>query len=520
MPSHGGKKAPLQRTGGLIIAILVDTWQRSKGMVQKRKLGNSAARKGPNRHLAWLNDPAKDAARERIRALFRDLRVVSSNWHTLSKDAAIQRIPALSGGWSFVSGSWHPDFDPHTRADFGEFRGDRGPLPAHQNELWRLSADTSFRRRPLSLVDCFLCGSPIQARMVGIAGHGHRTAMLGRCSISLESWARCPPHYGVQLRKMVLREIRAPKILQLEVQREGVSVNPGVERISTRQGSGVLLAAQEQECEVKGRVKRWRSISAAEIYWYKFNFDGEAIRESTRQTNQHTARQMEAAHRTSLAKGEVGIRERKVVPTLAEFISERFEPWAEASTAPKTWLDYYRPGIRTLLRYMPLAGLRLDEITSEKAADFAAWRQSAGLQVSSINSVLQVLRRITRLAVQWGAIEAAPSIKMIPGERHREHVVKFDEEARYLGVAAEPLASVTAVLIDTGMRPDECYRLRWESVTWTNGRNGTILVTHGKTSAARRVLPLSIRVRNILHDRWETAGSPIEGWVWTAPTLS
>src|SRR6266496_1284464 len=124
MPSHGGKKAPLQRTGGLIIAILVDTWQRSKGMVQKRKLGNSAARKGPNRHLAWLNDPAKDAARERIRALFRDLRVVSSNWHTLSKDAAIQRIPALSGGWSFVSGSWHPDFDPHTRADFGEFRGD------------------------------------------------------------------------------------------------------------------------------------------------------------------------------------------------------------------------------------------------------------------------------------------------------------------------------------------------------------------------------------------------------------
>src|SRR6266496_1122821 len=125
MPSHGGKKAPLQRTGGLIIAILVDTWQRSKGMVQKRKLGNSAARKGPNRHLAWLNDPAKDAARERIRALFRDLRVVSSNWHTLSKDAAIQRIPALSGGWSFVSGSWHPDFDPHTRADFGEFRGDK-----------------------------------------------------------------------------------------------------------------------------------------------------------------------------------------------------------------------------------------------------------------------------------------------------------------------------------------------------------------------------------------------------------
>ena len=47
------------------------------------------------------------------------------------------------------------------------------------------------------------------------------------------------------------------------------------------------------------------------IYWYKFTFNGEAIRESTRQTNQHTARQMESAHRASLAKGEVGIREKK-----------------------------------------------------------------------------------------------------------------------------------------------------------------------------------------------------------------
>src|ERR1017187_4388900 len=232
-----------------------------------------------------------------------------------------------------------------------------------------------------------------------------------------------------------------------------------------------------------------------QVYWYKFTFNGEAIRESTRQKNQHTARQMEAAHRASLAKGEVGIREKKAVPTLADFISQRFEPWAAASTSAKTWLDYYRPGLRTIQGYKPLANLRLNEITSEKAADFAAWRQSAGLQVSSVNSSLQVLRRITRLAVEWGAIELAPSIKMLPRERHREHVVTFEEEVRYLAAAPAPLASVAAILIDTGTRPDECYRLQWESVTWTNGRHGTILVTHGKTAAARRVLPLSQRAR-------------------------
>ena len=204
-----------------------------------------------------------------------------------------------------------------------------------------------------------------------------------------------------------------------------------------------------------------------QIYWYKFTFNGEAIRESTRQKNQHTARQMEAAHRASLAKGEVGIREKKTAPTLGDFIAQRIEPWAEASTSAKTWIDYYRPGLRTIQAYKPLASRRLNEITTESAADFAAWRQSAGLQVSSVNSSLQVLRRTMRLAAEWGVIEVAPSIKMLPGERHREHVVTFEEEARYLAAASEPLASVAAILIDTGTRPDECYCLLWESVTWT-----------------------------------------------------
>lgn len=130
---------------------------------------------------------------------------------------------------------------------------------------------------------------------------------------------------------------------------------------------------------------------------------GELLRHSTKQGNDRVARQMEAAHRTSLAKGEVGIREKKAAPTVAEFIAQRFEPWAEASTSPKTWVDYYRPGIRVLLAYKPLTGIRIDEVTSEKAADFAAWRQSSGLQVSSVNSSLQVLRRVLRLAARVGS---------------------------------------------------------------------------------------------------------------------
>jgi hypothetical protein len=44
------------------------------------------------------------------------------------------------------------------------------------------------------------------------------------------------------------------------------------------------------------------------VYWYKFMWQGEVIRESTKQGNQNTARNMESAHRTALANGLVGIR--------------------------------------------------------------------------------------------------------------------------------------------------------------------------------------------------------------------
>jgi len=179
---------------------------------------------------------------------------------------------------------------------------------------------------------------------------------------------------------------------------------------------------------------------------------------------------------------------------------------------------FLKVGVHAINEYRPLANMGLDEITSEMAAEFAAYRQAQGRKVSTVNSSLRVLRRILGLAVEWGTLQSAPKIKKLPGERHREHVVSFDEEAKYLAVASEPLGSVATVLADTGMRPEECFRLRWEAITWVDGRHGTLLVTHGKTAAARRVLPMTPRVRTILEIRWQHAGKPAEGWVWPAPT--
>ncbi len=285
------------------------------------------------------------------------------------------------------------------------------------------------------------------------------------------------------------------------------------------------MAIYKRGCDKKGpneTCSKCGERGSCGVYWYKFMWQGKLIRESTHQGNDKVARNMESAHRTSLAKGEVGIREKKIIPTLKQFCDTRIEPWAKAtfeSTTRKSW-HWYRTGMRTLKLYKPLADSPLSEIRGELVSECAAHRVEGDYQISTVNSSLRLLRRVLNLAVEWDVLEAAPKIKLLSGERRRERVVSKEEEARYLSAAPEPLGSIAAVLADTGMRPEECFRLRWESLAWVNGRNGTLLVSHGKTAAARRILPMTPRVRFILETRWESAEKPVEGWVWPAQTRS
>jgi integrase len=257
------------------------------------------------------------------------------------------------------------------------------------------------------------------------------------------------------------------------------------------------------------------------IYWYHFIFNGQHIQESTKQGNPRVARQMEAAHRTSLAKGEVGIREKKPVLTLFQFMTLEFMPWVAATfrEKPKTFL-WYRGGARRLAEFEPIAAVKLDEINGEKIAAFVAYRQTAGLNTTSINRELQILRRILHLAVEWGRAEKVIKIKMLPGEICRERVLTIEESVRYLAATPEPLLSIATILIDSGLRPEECFRLRWEFVLFHSGPNGKLQVTHGKTRAARRQVPMSPRVRTTLEAAWLKVGKPDEGWVFPSATRS
>jgi hypothetical protein len=227
------------------------------------------------------------------------------------------------------------------------------------------------------------------------------------------------------------------------------------------------------------------------VWCYKLTWRGEPIRESTEQTNKRVAEQIEAAHKTSLAKGEVGIREKKPVPTLAQFAKNSFLPYMRNRFAAKpTTLAYYEIQVMHLTGHARLEDAPIDAVTPELISDFVAKRRNAEYQVSSINRALQVLRQMLRLAVDWGKAEkAAPRISLLPGERRRERVLSGTEEAGYLkaaqaighsilerysraldGIRAaqrgrqpikpeDPflLRDVATVLIHCGVRPKECY---------------------------------------------------------------
>ena len=111
-------------------------------------------------------------------------------------------------------------------------------------------------------------------------------------------------------------------------------------------------------------------------WWYKFTWNGETIRESAKVTNKRAAEQIEAARKTQLAKGEVGIKDRRPSPTLEAFLTKSFLPFFETTKQeePNT-LMFYRSRVKKLLEDAMLAGSTLESVTSEDIVSYISRRR-------------------------------------------------------------------------------------------------------------------------------------------------
>lgn len=231
------------------------------------------------------------------------------------------------------------------------------------------------------------------------------------------------------------------------------------------------------------------------FYTVKFKHHGAVIVRSTRAMRAKDAHAIENKIRSELALGHWNILELKPVPTLREFVSKHFLPFIESKVQPKT-VKYYAYGCKLLLD-SDLANLRLDVITDEHAARFAA--SYSRLSPATINAALRTLRRIIYLAVDWKRMDRKPKLSLTKGERIRERVLIPEEIEQYLSKCPQPWHDVALIMLHTGFRPDEAFRLRQEHINF-EGR-GTISVAEGKSKAARRTLPMTPEVKRVLTER-------------------
>jgi integrase-like protein len=103
---------------------------------------------------------------------------------------------------------------------------------------------------------------------------------------------------------------------------------------------------------------------------------------------------------------------------------------------------------------------------------------------------------------------------MFSKEEGQTRVVTVDEETAYLLTASQPLRDIATVILHTGMRPEEVFRIEVRNVDL---RRKTVFNPWGKTKAAKRTVPLDEEALGILRRRAELAQRARSRYVFWSP---
>lgn len=126
---------------------------------------------------------------------------------------------------------------------------------------------------------------------------------------------------------------------------------------------------------------------------------------------------------------------------------------------------------------------------------------------SYTNQALRTLKAMLNKAKKWGVIQSVATISALKAEGRDRLIDKASESSLHEALTAPMKHKPTrlmrerawlflVMLQDTGMRPNEVYRMRIEDIHWSENR---IWIPKGKTANSRLFVGMSDRLGAMLH---------------------
>jgi integrase len=257
------------------------------------------------------------------------------------------------------------------------------------------------------------------------------------------------------------------------------------------------------------------------IWWFVFEFQGRRVQESSGFTNKTAALRAEARRKTDLLDRRAGFTKAKLAPKFEAHL-EQFLKWSEQQHRPKTH-ELHALNCQTLKRFF--SGKYLDEVTTEMVEDFKSARKQESVQWAkeprpvtgtTVNRALTTLKLLYHQAQRSGYAVKNPAVgvEMFPEPLDSMRVINFEEQATYLSKANQSLREIAEVMLDTGMRPEEVFRIRVENIDF---QQRTLFNPFGKTKAARRTIPLTDDILALLRRRVRNATELGTPFVFSSP---
>jgi len=243
------------------------------------------------------------------------------------------------------------------------------------------------------------------------------------------------------------------------------------------------------------------------LWWYDFRLGGFRYREPTNARTQDEALQQEAIRRAGLTAQAAPAR-RQSSPRFVDFSLSDFAQWCavEHRDRPSTHLRYMRciKALNYFFGRHTLQSITAGTVEQYKIHRSQQVRKNARdgrlVTPAAVNRELAVLRILFNFAIRLGKARENPvaKVKFFRERQNHMRVLSAEEEGRYLAAASPSLKDVAAVMLETGMRPGEIYRLRRDDIDL---ELKSVLVRTGKTVNATRHIPLTERALTILARR-------------------